>query len=226
MIVADISDPVLDAPDAHHLEAVLRLRPGEPVGVTDGRGGYARCVYAGRGAVRVDGPLAVQQARRPTLTVGFAPVKGDRPEWAVQKLTELGVDRIVTFDSERCVVRWDASRADRHLERLRRVARSALMQSRQCWLPDIEFVPKWRTLLTGAEPSGVALAQPGAPGARPEVGTVLIGPEGGWSEDELRDAPATVGLGAAVLRTETAAVAAGVLLAALRAGLVAPVAGG
>jgi len=216
----------LDRPDAHHLETVLRLRPGEPVGVTDGRGGYVRCAYAGRGVVRVDGPLVFQQARRPRLTVGFAPVKGDRPEWAVQKLTELGVDRILAFDSARCVVRWDTSRADRHLERLRRVARSALMQSRQCWLPDIEIVPKWRTLLAEAEPSEVALAQPGAPGASCQVRTVLVGPEGGWSEDELCDAPATVGLGAAVLRTETAAVAAGVLLAALRAGLVAPAIGG
>ncbi|MGC8513053.1 MAG: RsmE family RNA methyltransferase [Acidimicrobiales bacterium] len=226
MIVADISDPVLDAPDAHHLETVLRLRPGEPVGVTDGRGGYARCVYAGRGAVRVDGPVSRQKERRPRLTVGFAPVKGDRPEWAVQKLTELGVDRIVAFDSARCVVRWDDTRADRHLERLRRVARSALMQSRQCWLPDIEIAPAWRTLLAGSGPCEVALAQPGAPGMSSKVCTVLVGPEGGWSDDELCDAPTTVGLGAAVLRTETAAVAAGVLLAALRAGLVAPAAGG
>ncbi len=225
MIVADISDPVLGAPDAHHLETVLRLRPGELVGVTDGRGGYALCVYAGRGAVRVDGPVLREQARRPKVTVGFAPVKGDRPEWAVQKLTELGVDRIVAFDSARCVVRWDAARADRHLERLRRVARSALMQSRQCWLPDIELAPSWRTLLTEAGPSEVALAQPGAPGMGPEVRTVLVGPEGGWSDDELSDAPATIGLGPAVLRTETAAVAAGVLLAALRAGLVAPATG-
>jgi 16S rRNA (uracil1498-N3)-methyltransferase len=226
VLVDDISDPALDASDVHHLESVLRLRAGEPVGVTDGRGGYARCVYAGRGALRVDGPLSRHQERCPKLTVGFAPVKGDRPEWAVQKLTELGVDRIVAFDSARCVVRWDASRSDRHLERLKRVARSALMQSRQCWLPEIEIASGWRTLLAGASPSGVALAQPGAPGVSREVRTVLVGPEGGWSDDELADAPATVGLGAAVLRTETAAVAAGVLLSALRVGLVAPASGG
>ena len=225
MIVADVAEPVLDAQDAHHLANVLRLRVGEPVGATDGHGGYSRCLYSGSGRLGVDGPPVRQQARRPLLTVGFAPVKGDRPEWAVQKLTELGVDRIVLFHSARCVVRWDHSNAERHVERLRRVARSAVMQSRQCWLPDVELAPSWTELLARVGASRVALAHPGAPGMGTDVRSVLVGPEGGWSDEELRSAPITVGLGTAVLRTETAAVAAGVLLTAVRAGLVAPVAG-
>lgn len=179
-----------------------------------------QCLYGGRGTLIADGPVERAVSRTPHLTVGFAPVKGDRPEWAVQKLTELGVDRIVAFSSQRTVVRWEAARAASHLERLRRVARSALMQSRQRWLPDVDVVDGWRSLVAGGV--GVALAQHGAPGPSGAVNTVLVGPEGGWSDEELRDAPLCVGLGEAVLRTETAAVTAGVLLCSLRAGLVSP----
>ena len=68
---------------------------------------------------------------------GFAPVKGDRPEWTVQKLTELGVDRIVPLRAARSVVRWDGERGAAAVERLRRVAREAAMQSRRCRLPEV-----------------------------------------------------------------------------------------
>ncbi len=220
VIVSDLDDPKLDAADVHHLDKVLRLRPGEQVGATDGQGGYLPCLYQGNGVLRSDGPVSRQAPRAPSLTVGFAPVKGDRPEWAVQKLTELGVDRIMLFATRRTVVRWQADRSAPHVERLRRVARSAVMQSRQCWLPKVDVLDGWRGLLVGAGDGGVALAQPGAPGIRQGVHTVLVGPEGGWSPEELAEAPSQVGLGVAVLRTETAAVAAGVLLGSLRAGLV------
>ena len=220
MIVADLDDPKLDAADVHHLDKVLRLHPGEHVGVTDGQGGYLPCVYQGSGVLGPDGPVAHEAPRTPTLTVGFAPVKGDRPEWAVQKLTELGVDRVVLFPTHRTVVRWQADRSALHAERLRRVARSAVMQSRQRWLPKVDLLDGWQGLLVGAGEGGVALAQPGAPGIRRGVHTVLVGPEGGWSPQELAEVPSQVGLGEAVLRTETAAVAAGVLLGSLRAGLV------
>ena len=220
MIVSDLDDPKLDPADAHHLDKVLRLHRGEAVGATDGRGGYLPCVYQGSGVLRPDGPVAHEAPRTPTLTVGFAPVKGDRPDWAVQKLTELGVDRVVLFPTHRTVVRWQADRSAPHVERLRRVARSAVMQSRQCWLPHIDVLDGWRSLLVDAADGGLALAQPGAPGICRGVHTVLVGPEGGWTPQELAEARSQVGLGEAVLRTETAAVAAGVLLGSLRAGLV------
>ena len=68
---------------------------------------------------------------RPELTVVFAPVKGERPEWVVQKLTELGIDRIVPLRSERSVVRWTGQRGQATVERLRRVAREAAAQCRR-----------------------------------------------------------------------------------------------
>jgi 16S rRNA (uracil1498-N3)-methyltransferase len=236
VIVDDLTaaSPALAADDARHLGSVLRLRPGEPVGATDGRGGYRPCVYAGSGRLTPAGPVEVFPTRIPVLTVGLVPVKGDRPEWAVQKLTELGVDRIVLLSSERSVVRWDDRRMAAHLGRLDRVARAALMQSRQVWLPEISGVVPVASVL-GAPPgpgvadgmalAGMALADMGGSPIGAAVHTVVVGPEGGWTDAERGWAAGrVVGLGQAVLRAETAAVAAGVLLTALRAGLASPAA--
>ena len=139
-------------------------------------------------------------------------MKGDRPELVVQKLTELGVDRIVITSSERSVVRWDGERAERHRRRLEKVSVEALQQCRRLWLPRIELIPLASLLADGA-----VLAD--MDGDRSvEVGrTVVVGPEGGWTDRERAEAsrPA-VALGPHVLRAETAAIAAGVLLAAAR----------
>jgi 16S rRNA (uracil1498-N3)-methyltransferase len=217
-VVADLDGPTLDPEDAHHLATVLRLRPGELVTATDGRGGLVACRYAGEGRLEPEVEPQYQPAPVPAVTVGFAPVKGDRPEWAVQKLTEIGVDRIVLVRADRSVVRWEDKRAEAHLQRLRKVAREAVMQSRRCWLPQVCGVEPVPALLG----PGVALAQPGGPPPTLAFPTVLIGPEGGWSDDE-RDSPGgRVGLGPGVMRTETAAVAAGVLLVALRSATVRP----
>ena len=94
------------------------------------------------------------------------------------------------------------------------------MQSRRVWLPTVEGETPFPTL--AAEP-GAAVAHPGGGPPSLDRPVVLIGPEGGWDETELNGAgPALVGLGPSVLRTETAAVVAGTLLCALRAGLVLP----
>ena len=152
----------------------------------------------------------------PPLTVGLTPTKGDRPEWAVQKLTELSVDRIVVLRTERSVVRWDEERAASHLERLRRIAREAAMQSRQVWLPEVEGVA------TPADLPDAPLAdRDGRPPAAGDT-VLLCGPEGGWSDAERAEPRDHVALGPAVLRAETAAVTAGALLVALRHGVVRP----
>src|SRR3546814_2905207 len=73
--------------------------------------------------------VAEVPAAAPELTVAFALVKGDKPELVVQKLTELGIDRIVPLRAERSVVRWDEAKAASALTRLRAIARAAAMQS-------------------------------------------------------------------------------------------------
>jgi 16S rRNA (uracil1498-N3)-methyltransferase len=217
VFVNDLDAPVLSDDDAHHLARVLRLRDGEAVTASDGRGAWRLCGFADSAALRPTG--AIERVPEQTLVVvAFALTKGDKPELAVQKLTELGVDRIVPLAAARCVVRWDDRKTDRNLARLREVARAASMQSRRAWLPTVESV---MTVLELAEAfPDVALAHPGG---APLVGTpIAVGPEGGWSEDELAAVPRHVDLGSTTLRAETAALAAGVLLTALRESRIRP----
>ena len=205
--------------DARHLGAVLRLRAGEPVSATDGRGGLRSFVWDGAGGLEPAGEIDTEPRPDPPVTVAFAPVKGDRPEWAVQKLTELGVDRIVLLRADRSVVRWDGEREAGHLARLHKVAVQAVMQSRRRWLPALELM--WfGDLAAGGQAPGVGLAEPGGHPPTLALPTLMVGPEGGWSPEELSCGLPLVGLGPGVLRSETAAVAAGVLLCALRAGVV------
>ena len=226
----DPAAPVLAEDDAHHLGRVLRLRAGEEVIASDGRGNWARTAWReGASLERVhdapgaggDGTVQVEPPVVPALTVAFAPVKGERPEWVVQKLTELGIDRIVPLLSERSVVRWSGARGKATVEKLRRVAREAAAQCRRVWLPEITDAVPFSELRDLGGDGEVVLAQLSGdrPSARQHV--VAVGPEGGWSADELASGLPTVGFGLSVLRAETAAVTAGALLASLRTGTVA-----
>jgi 16S rRNA (uracil1498-N3)-methyltransferase len=215
--VTDLEAPELAAGDRRHLERVLRLRPGEEVSVSDGAGRWRACRFGAE--LEVAGPVQVEQRPEPEITIALALTKGERFEWAVQKLTELGVDRIVPVAAARSVVRWDGDRAAQHVERLRRVARQAAMQSRRVWLPSVGGLHSFEAAV-GLP--GAALAQRGAAPPTLATPTVLVGPEGGWDDHELAAALAHVGLSPQVLRAETAAVTAGTLLTALRAGLVTP----
>ena len=159
-------------------------------------------------------------APSPALAVGFAVLKGGRSETIVQKLTELGVDRIVPFVAERSVVRWDEAKAVRLVERWRRVAREAVMQCRRLWLPRVEPVQAFDDL----DLSGAALAVSAGRPLAADENYVLIGPEGGWTQTETAAVPRHVVLGPHVMRSETAAIAAATVLAARRSGHL-PVAG-
>ncbi len=160
-----------------------------------------------------DGDVVVEARPSPAITVGFALTKGDRPELVVQKLTELGVDVIVPFVANRTVVRWDDVKAARNAARGRTIAREAAAQCHRAWLPEVrEPVP----FAVAASGPGVALAHPDGGPPSLDHPTVLVGPEGGWSIEEESAVPGRIGLGPHVLRAETAAVAAGALLAALR----------
>ena len=211
--VVDLDAPELDDPDRHHLERVLRLRAGETVTVSDGRGRWRTCRFATGAGLDIDGPVLAAPEPAPQLTIAFALVKGERPEWVVQKLTEVGVDRIVPFVAERSVVRWQRAKAERNHDRLQQIAREAAMQSRRVWLPAVEPVTTFDDL---AVKPGTAMAERGGPPPSLDNLTVLVGPEGGWSDAERGRGLPTAGLGGTVLRAETAAIAAGVLLAAAR----------
>ena len=202
VLVRDVDAPTLSDDQLHHVFRVLRVAPGETVTVTDGAGRWRAC-RAGNGEIEPNGEVHSVARRDRPITVACSIPKQDRPEWIVQKLTELGVDRIVLLHADRSVVRWHADRAERHLTKLRRVASEALQQSRGVWLPAIAGpVPAMELLPTAAA------AEPGAPPIGGDHTVVAIGPEGGWSRDELAAAAATVSIGATVLRVETAAIVA------------------
>lgn len=219
VFVADLEAPALAEDDRHHVTRVLRIRKGETLRASDGVGRWRLCRLGPGEVLEICGDVIEDEAVAPALTVGIALTKGARPELAVQKLTELGIDRIIPFVAVRSVARWDGERAERHLVRLRRVAREAAMQSQRVHLPEVGPL---RDLAEVAAQRGVVLAhQGGGPPSRTTT-TILVGPEGGWSDEELALSLPRIALATGVLRAETAAIAAGVLLSALRQGLVQP----
>jgi len=210
VLVADLDSPELDDADTHHLARVLRLRVGEVVTATDGVGAWRTCRWTGAGMDPV-GAIERVAAPRPETAVAFALVKGDRLDWIVQKLTELGIDRMVPLRTDHAVVRWDAAREQTQVARLGRIAREAALQSRRVWFPLIDPVTAALEFLSRP---GVARADFGGADLDDLPGTTVIavGPEGGWSQAERGVPGPVVGLGSTVLRAETAAIAAGVLL--------------
>lgn len=213
VFVEDMSAPVLDEEDLHHLGRVLRLRKGEPVTCTDGRWSWRECRWTGDGIEPVGG-IRREDAPLHPITVAVCPLKGDRTDMVVEKLVEVGVDRIlVVAPVERTVVRWTGDRAANALERYRRVARAAAMQSRRVHLPEIAG-PVSLADLTG---EGTGFAEPGGTVGPEQVATLVVGPEGGFSPAEIVAAPVLVDLGDTVLRAETAAIVGATRMVAHRA---------
>ena len=132
--------------------------------------------------------------------MAFAPVKGERPEWVVQKLTELGIDRIVPLLSERGVVRWTGERGKATVERLRRVAREAAAQCRRVWLPEVCDTMRFADLATLGDPGEVVLAQ--LSGDRP---TRVPARGGGGTRGRVEHGRARVGAAHGGVRAERAA---------------------
>ena len=202
----------IDAAIEHHLRRVVRLRDGEPVGLTDGEGAWRLSRVRLHGSTLTLEPtseLVVEEPRATTITIATAMPKGVRLEWLVQKVTELGADRLMLLHAERSVVRWKPDRADQQRDRLQRIADEACRQSRRVWRLDIDGPHDARGVLPSfvvAEPDGRRLAASDV--------SIAIGPEGGWTRDELDAAVDRVSIGPSILRTETAAVAAAALCVA------------
>jgi len=202
----DDDGPVgLDDETAHHLSRVLRLRVGEDVTVSDGAGRWRRTEVADAKNFRLETTGDVETDDRPyaPLTLAAAIPKGDRLDWMVQKVVELGVDTLQLLDTDRSDVRWKPERADKQIVRLRRIAVEAARQSRRVWLPEIAPPVAANTILPGA-----TIAEPGGRNVSKYDTCLAIGPAGGWSERECESAADRVTLGSNVLRTETAALAA------------------
>lgn len=206
--VESLTTPLLTDTDAHHLLRVLRVRPTDTISISDGLGQWAPATLHSDGTVQVQGPVTADAV--PThVTIGVAIPKGDRPELIVQKLTELGVRTVAFMHCERSVVRWDDDRARRQLDRLRRVAREAAMQCRSTWLPQVPDVQPFTALVAAGD---VVLADPEGAPLRRGTRTVLIGPEGGFTDAELAAGASRASVSTQILRVETAAIAVAALL--------------
>jgi 16S rRNA (uracil1498-N3)-methyltransferase len=204
--VADLSTPILQHADEHHLRKVLRAKAGEEVVVTDGQGSWALCVVDDHGLTRVS-DVALDEPTT-TTTLYLAALKGDHAQWAVAKATEVGVARVVPLLTSRSIVKFTGDVREKTLARWRRVAREAAGQCRRTYDLVVE-----EPLLVADVPSEVAVAEIGASGDWRGVTDVAVGPEGGWAEGEWESGRRRVGLGPTVLRAETAGVLAAALLA-------------
>jgi 16S rRNA (uracil1498-N3)-methyltransferase len=229
-----LDDDVTLADDAgHHLSRVRRVRAGETLTAADGGGRWRPyaivSVRPGALELHAQGAPVVEPQLEPRLVVAFALTKGKKPDLAVQKLTELGVDDVTLLSTRRSVPRWSGSRVDAALTRLRRIAREAAAQCRRARLPEVHGVLpvtdlRGRPGLVVADPAGEELARVPAPPGGEWV--LVVGPEGGFDADEAaalttsaehREEPARLRLGPHVLRAETAAIAGAAALATRRA---------
>ena len=214
----------LDGDEGRHAATVRRIQRGERIDVGDGAGRVAECVVTATTATGLT--LAVELHRvepppQPRLVVVQALAKGDRGELAVELLTEVGADEVVPWSAARSVVEWRGERGAKALARWRATARAAAKQSRRAWLPTI--APLATTTDVAARLHGATLAvvlheaaeTPLSEAAVPDSGevVVVVGPEGGITDDELAAFGTTpYRLGRSVLRTSTAGVAAAAVI--------------
>lgn len=215
-------ETLLPAETAAHGVRVLRLRAGDRVTLFNGEGGeYQATIRRAdkRGvAVMVDAHQAVERESLLSITLAQGISKGDRMDYTIQKAVELGVTRIVPLETERTTVRLDQERVVKRLVHWRRVAISACEQCGRNRVPAIlpvMPVAQWcERPVAGLQ---LVLAPEAKQGLRelPELiqeVTLLVGPEGGWADAELRLAERSgyrsLRLGPRVLRTETAPIAA------------------
>ena len=208
--------------DARHLARVLRAAAGQRYEISDSRSAYLAEIVEARGdrvVFRVLEPLETP-AVAPRITLCAALIKFDRFEWAIEKATELGVERLVpvaTARGESGLLEASAKRA----ERWARIARESSQQARRVRAPEIAPAVAFAQSVTEEAEHRYFLEEAGAPPllrvlpanrAAGDRVALLVGPEGGWTDAERQLAAAAgwqpVSLGPLVLRVETAAAAA------------------
>jgi len=218
----------VDLPEAaaHHAVRVLRLRSGDAVVLFDGTGGEVPGVLEIDGA-RARARLGAHDPREAELPGRIVLVQGlpsgDKMDWVVEKSVELGVHAIVPVAAQRSVLQLAGERRERRLARWRGIAQAACEQCGRNRLPQVHGVATLAQWLQdnaqAVEPLPVFLCHPEAQeplapalrAARPAALALLVGPEGGWSDEELaaaaRHGARPLRYGPRILRTETAGLA-------------------
>jgi 16S rRNA (uracil1498-N3)-methyltransferase len=217
-----VSSLDLEGPEAHHIVHVSRLRPGDQLCLFngDGREYPARVVKAGKRSVHLEVTAvhAIDRELSFELIAACPLPKGDRAQFLVEKLTELGVSRLIPLETEHSVVHPREAK----IEKLERYVIEASKQCGRNVLMQIDPLTRWRHLTVRSNlPASRLIADPaGAPMASLAAGPCCfaVGPEGGFTKEELSLAKENgwnvVSLGGRILRIETAAIALGVRLGA------------
>jgi 16S rRNA (uracil1498-N3)-methyltransferase len=205
---------------AHYIGRVLRHAAGDAVQLFDGSGQeyLGELIEVGKKSVRVElrETLAGMAESPLSIHLGQGLSRGERMDWAIQKATELGASQISPIVSARCEVRLKDERADKRMAHWRQIAISACEQCGRPLLPQINPPATLEQWLEQVEADLKLVlhpvAEPWASHPQPASLAMLIGPEGGLSEDEVQQAMArgfhAARLGPRVLRTETAPVVA------------------
>lgn len=211
----------LEEGPSRHLTGALRLRAGARITLFNGAGGEYEAVIATASRKRVQLKIhqhrAVERESPLQVALGIAVSRGERMDWIIRKSTELGVHEISPLFSERTEVRLNAERADKKLGHWRQIAISACEQCGRNRIPDIHGLQPLAEWTEKARDECKLVLHPRAAASlrrteRPAGVALLIGPEGGLSDDEIARAEAAgfaaLALGPRVLRTETAPLAA------------------
>lgn len=224
------SEVTIVGSDVNHIKNVLRMKPGEKVLISDGKGTNYFCELTEIGSEAVKAailPEEVEDTELPVEVVLYQGLpKGDKMELIIQKSVELGVSRIVPVDMARCVMKLDAKKEGNKIKRWYGVSESAAKQSKRMIVPEISGVMKYKAAIEEAKHAdlaivpyeaaetldgvtGMELTRKLISGLRPgQKCAIFIGPEGGFAEAEidlaLENGLQPVTLGKRILRTETA----------------------
>ena len=218
----------IDGPDVNHIRNVLRMNPGEEVNVTDGSGEKVyRCAIASIGEDKVELNIMWAQEKGmelPSKIYLFQGLpKSDKMELIIQKAVELGVYEIIPMATARAVVKLDQKKAAAKVKRWQAISESAAKQSKRSRIPEVHAVMNFKDAVEYAKLQDMILVpyenERGMEATREALKkvkpgqsiSVFIGPEGGFSEEEidaLRQDAEVLSLGKRILRTDTAAICA------------------
>lgn len=210
--------------DVNHIRNVLRMKPGEKIRVSSRGGADFFCSIAevGQDFVQADILEEAVKTELPSRIYLFQALpKGERMETVIEKAVELGVYEIIPVAMKYCVVRLDEKKAANKLRRWQAIAESAAKQSKRSMIPRIHPVMKFSEALEYASACDINLVP--YENERGMIATmqamdsvipgrsisVIIGPEGGFSEEEIKAARENmqiISLGKRILRTDTAAI--------------------
>ena len=213
---------IIDGVDAHHIARSLRMAEGEEVVVCDGEGAEYRCTLSRirdeECECQVIEALKSNTESPVRITLCMAYPKGDKLETVIQKAVELGCDRIIPFESSRCIKRPKAEKAEKQTARLQRIAEEAAKQCGRARIPEVLSPLSFKQMLQIASQSELSLLcyenedgrsiKDELSGTDKKSISIIVGAEGGFAREEADMAVeagcVSVTLGNRILRCETA----------------------